>query len=234
MKWVAATADRLRPHPSGVVRPRSSIGSAADSGLELDLPVDRFRAQMEWLADQGLLASLDDGARRARRRRSTGAPEPRRRHLRRRHRRLRRPRDARARRRCGSPSRCTWPPRSSTAACRCPTARRRCPGRACATRRRPGSSRSGRTRTRHALLDRLAPAGIADELDTSRRLIEDELGIVPAHFAYPKALPGSQPAEAAGPRAVPVRRAGRAPAPTGTAARTRTAWPGRRCRRPTA
>jgi hypothetical protein len=47
------------------------------------------------------------------------------------------------------------------------------------------------------LLDRLAPAEVANELDTSRGLIEDRLGEGPAHFAYPKAVPGSDAADTA-------------------------------------
>ena len=49
----------------------------------------------------------------------------------------------------------------------------------------------------HALLDRLPPAQVADELDRSVELIEDNLGVTPRHFAYPKALLGSEAAQAA-------------------------------------
>jgi peptidoglycan/xylan/chitin deacetylase (PgdA/CDA1 family) len=49
----------------------------------------------------------------------------------------------------------------------------------------------------HVLLDRLAPHEIASELDRSIGLIEDRLGVTPAHFAYPKALLGSADAQAA-------------------------------------
>lgn len=49
----------------------------------------------------------------------------------------------------------------------------------------------------HALLDRLRPDDVADELDRSVKLIEDRLGITPAHFAYPKALLGSAEAQEA-------------------------------------
>jgi peptidoglycan/xylan/chitin deacetylase (PgdA/CDA1 family) len=49
----------------------------------------------------------------------------------------------------------------------------------------------------HALLDRLAPEQIAGELDRSIKLIEDHLDVTPEHFAYPKALLGSEPAQAA-------------------------------------
>lgn len=50
---------------------------------------------------------------------------------------------------------------------------------------------------RHLLLDRLDPAEVADELDRSIELLGDRAGVVPAHFAYPKALAGSPAADAA-------------------------------------
>lgn len=49
----------------------------------------------------------------------------------------------------------------------------------------------------HALLDRLDPGLVADELDRSIGLIGDALGAPPDHFAYPKAVPGSVQADAA-------------------------------------
>lgn len=49
----------------------------------------------------------------------------------------------------------------------------------------------------HALLDRAAPAEVEQELDRSRKLIEDRLGVSADHFAYPKAVAGSPGAEAA-------------------------------------
>ena len=49
----------------------------------------------------------------------------------------------------------------------------------------------------HALLDRLAPGAIAEELDRADDLIEEHLGTRPSHFAYPKAVAGSSPADAA-------------------------------------
>jgi peptidoglycan/xylan/chitin deacetylase (PgdA/CDA1 family) len=48
----------------------------------------------------------------------------------------------------------------------------------------------------HALLDRVPPEQVVAELDRSVSLIEDRLGISPAHFAYPKALLGSPVAQA--------------------------------------
>jgi peptidoglycan/xylan/chitin deacetylase (PgdA/CDA1 family) len=63
---------------------------------------------------------------------------------------------------------------------------------------------------RHALLDRLAPKEVDDELDRSIGLIEEQLGATPAHFAYPKAIPGSFAADQA------VRRRFRSAALAGT------------------
>lgn len=40
----------------------------------------------------------------------------------------------------------------------------------------------------HALLDRLTAEQAADELDRSKELIGEKLGVTAAHFAYPKAL----------------------------------------------
>lgn len=40
----------------------------------------------------------------------------------------------------------------------------------------------------HALLDRLGPADAAAELDRSKGLIEEKLGVAAEHFAYPKAV----------------------------------------------
>ena len=48
----------------------------------------------------------------------------------------------------------------------------------------------------HALLDRLDPALVADELDRSVELLGEHTGAAPEHFAYPKALAGSPAAEA--------------------------------------
>lgn len=49
----------------------------------------------------------------------------------------------------------------------------------------------------HALMDRATPTDAVHELDRSRKLIEDRLGIPAHHFAYPKAVLGSPAAEAA-------------------------------------
>ena len=49
----------------------------------------------------------------------------------------------------------------------------------------------------HALLDRLPPTAIADELDRADELVAEHVGTRPAHFAYPKAVAGSTSADAA-------------------------------------
>ena len=49
----------------------------------------------------------------------------------------------------------------------------------------------------HALLDRLASAEVDGELDRSIELIAERTGATAAHFAYPKALAGSDAADAA-------------------------------------
>jgi peptidoglycan/xylan/chitin deacetylase (PgdA/CDA1 family) len=47
----------------------------------------------------------------------------------------------------------------------------------------------------HALLDRLPEHQVAEELATSITLIEDRLGVTPAHFAYPKSVPPTSAAD---------------------------------------
>jgi peptidoglycan/xylan/chitin deacetylase (PgdA/CDA1 family) len=47
----------------------------------------------------------------------------------------------------------------------------------------------------HLVLDRAGAATATDEIDRSRALIEDRLGVVCADFAYPKAILGSPAAE---------------------------------------
>lgn len=49
----------------------------------------------------------------------------------------------------------------------------------------------------HVLLDRIDPTTVASELDLSIASISENLGIIPGHFAYPKALAPSAEAEAA-------------------------------------
>ena len=62
----------------------------------------------------------------------------------------------------------------------------------------------------HALLDRLPAEEVGDELARSIELVRQRLGLAVDHFAYPKAVPGSEAAEAA------VRRRFRSAALAGT------------------
>ncbi len=194
LKWVAASADRLRPGPPGVVvLIYHRVGG--DSGLELDLAPDRFAAQMAWLAEHGLVVPLDRALEELA---EPGRTGPRRvvltfddgtrdfvehtvpvlvAH--------------------GLPAtlylatafvdeQVPLPygaPPTSWGALR----------EAVAT----GLVTVGSHTHHHALLDRLAPDEIARELDTSVDLIERELGTHPEHFAYPKALAPSADAAAA-------------------------------------
>jgi peptidoglycan/xylan/chitin deacetylase (PgdA/CDA1 family) len=48
----------------------------------------------------------------------------------------------------------------------------------------------------HALLDRAAPDAAAGELDRSRQLIEDRVGVPALDFAYPKAVAGTEAVDA--------------------------------------
>jgi peptidoglycan/xylan/chitin deacetylase (PgdA/CDA1 family) len=49
----------------------------------------------------------------------------------------------------------------------------------------------------HALLDRLPPGDVAEELDRSIDLVGERLGVRAHHFAYPKGVPGSAAARVA-------------------------------------
>jgi peptidoglycan/xylan/chitin deacetylase (PgdA/CDA1 family) len=89
-----------------------------------------------------------------------------------------------------------------------PWGHRRPAGRALADAASTGLVTIGSHTHTHVLMDRAdgsgiadsddpaSPSTIADELDRSIELIGDHIGTPPAHFAYPKALPGSAAAEA--------------------------------------
>ncbi len=78
----------------------------------------------------------------------------------------------------------------------------------------------------HALMDRLPVPDIADELDRSIGLLGDRVGVDPTHFCYPKALLGSPPAQAA------IRERFRSATLAGTRSNTRGADPYRLARSP--
>src|SRR5215216_139096 len=58
MKWSAASADRLLPPPRGVVVLQyHRVGRRVP--LEIDLPLERFAAQMALVAEEGRATTLD-------------------------------------------------------------------------------------------------------------------------------------------------------------------------------
>lgn len=194
LKRAAATADRLRPPPPGiVVLIYHRVGGG--SGLELDLPIAEFRAQMAWLADAGVVMSLDDALR-------SLAEDP-----------------APARSRVvvtfddgtrdfadhavpilvehGIPAllylATSFVERGEDLPYGAPPTSWSGLRDALGT----GLVTVGSHTHHHLLLDRLPPAELDAELDRPTRLMEQELGTSPEHFAYPKAVLGSTAAEAA-------------------------------------
>jgi peptidoglycan/xylan/chitin deacetylase (PgdA/CDA1 family) len=194
LKTSAETADRVRrPRRGVVVLIYHCVGRA--SGLELDLPVDRFAAQMEWLAASGRAATLDAALD------VLASPEP-------------PPYD---------PVVVTFDdgPADFADAAVPVLAEHRIPATiylatAFLDEQRPfpygappmswagmrDAVASGfvtpasHTHT-HALLDRIDDRRVEEELARSVGSIEEHLGVTPAHFAYPKSLPPSPGAERA-------------------------------------
>ncbi len=198
LKAAAAGADRVRPPvPGVVVLVYHRVGGG--TGLELDLPVARFREQISVLAESGLVVSLGDALDgvAGRGSRSEGRPE--------------------------------WSvvitfddgtadfaeiavpilqahalPVTLYAATAFIDEQRSFPydGRpltwstladACTT----GLVDVGSHTHRHLLLDRAAPLVVSEELDRSVGLIEERLGRSAVDFAYPKAVAGSAAADRA-------------------------------------
>lgn len=194
LKTSAETADRVRgPRRGIVVLIFHCVGRG--SGLELDLPAERFAEQMAWLAASGRATTLDDALDRLERPEPPG-PDPvvvtfddgpadfadtavpiLARH--------------------GIPATIylatafldeqrPFPygvPPMSWAAARETLA--------------SGLVTVGSHTHTHALLDRLPDDRVADELDRSTGSIEDHLGVTPRHFAYPKSLEPSPGADRA-------------------------------------
>ncbi len=183
VKTTAAAVDVVfRPPPGLVVLIYHRVGRR--STVEVDLPVEMFADQMRYLTEQHRSSRCPTGSpgwpNRARRTnrwwrsRSTTAP----------------PTSPTSRSRCWPstrcPSRCTWPPTSSNGACRSPTTACRCTWAALRDTRRAGWSTSDRTRTRHALLDRLDADAVAGELDRSIELIGEHVGRGAATLRVPE------------------------------------------------
>jgi peptidoglycan/xylan/chitin deacetylase (PgdA/CDA1 family) len=209
LKRSAYVADSVRPpRPGVVVLIYHRVGAA--SGLEVDLPLDRFRAQMALLASSGRVRTLDTALEEL----SGDPPEA----------------------SVGPPIVITFDDGTADFAdAALPVLiEHQLPvtlyvstdfvdrGRpfphdgtplswpALAEAQATGLVTVGSHTHTHALLDRLSENAIAEELDRADDLIADHLGVRPQHFAYPKAVPGSGSADAA------VRRRYRSAALAGT------------------
>ena len=207
LKWSAQTADRLRPPAPGiVVLIYHRVGRR--TSLDVDLPLPVFEAQMELLATTRRVVSLDDALQA-----------------------LERPRDH-----DDDPVVITFDDGTADFADLVVPVldRYRIPatlytatdfvdrGRLFPDDGQPiswsalrdahatGLVTVGSHTHTHALLDRLPPAEVDAELDRADDLIGEHIGVRPDHFAYPKAVAGSSPAEAA------VRRRYRSAALAGT------------------
>ncbi len=194
MKWSAFAADRLRPPPAGVVvLIYHRIGT--DSGLDVDLPVADFEDQAARLAASGRVQTLDAALDRL---------------------------DADTRTSL-DPVVITFDDGTADFADRAvpvlakyglpatlyvatdfvdrqvefPNNGRPLSWAALRDVASTGLVTIGSHTHTHALLDRLAPDAIAEELDRADDLIADHVGARPEHFAYPKAVAGSSPADRA-------------------------------------
>jgi peptidoglycan/xylan/chitin deacetylase (PgdA/CDA1 family) len=194
LKMVAAAADALRRPTSGlVILIYHRVGSRVS--IETDLPLGLFEDQIAYLTEQANVVALDDGLR------AIASPQP-----------ARPPMVA-----------ITFDDGTAdfTELALPVLARHRVPVTlylatgfiedqrpfpndgmpmswdsvrdACST----GLVSAGSHTHRHALLDRLPPDEVEEELDQSISLIGERLGVTPEHFAYPKALLGSPSAQRA-------------------------------------
>jgi peptidoglycan/xylan/chitin deacetylase (PgdA/CDA1 family) len=194
VKVSAAIADGLkRPQPGVVILIYHRVGGG--SGLQVDLPAEQFRRQMETLAEQGRAISIDEAVDWL----SGGRPA------------------------CDNPVVVTFDDGTEDVVdVAVPILQQYAipavlyaatdfieRGRLFPYSGKPASwtglrdamstglmTIGSHTHT-HALLDRLSPQAIEDELVRSRSLIQDRLGVPGDHFAYPKAVRGSVQAESA-------------------------------------
>ena len=194
LKTAAEAADRLRgPRRGVVVLIYHRVG--AGSGLELDLPLGRFEDQMAELADDGRVKTLDSALD------ALAAPEP-------------PDRDPVVITFDDGPADFADTTLPVLARYRIPVTMYLATAFVEEQRDFPygapplswaamrdtlstGLVTVGSHTNTHALLDRIPAAQIDDELTTSTTLIEDRLGVTPYHFAYPKSVPPSGPADRA-------------------------------------
>ena len=197
MKTLAAAGDRVRPPTPGVVvLIYHRVGGA--SGTEIDLPAEAFDEQMAWLAASGRVVTLDEAvdrlaagderpatdgeATRSSSRSTTARPtwptSP--------------PRSSSG---TASPPRSTWPRATSTKGSPFPDDGTPLSWDAVRDMAATGLWTIGSHTHGHLLLDRLPPAEATDELDRSKALIEQHVGVAADHFAYPKAVAASAEVE---------------------------------------
>jgi peptidoglycan/xylan/chitin deacetylase (PgdA/CDA1 family) len=194
LKTSAETADRLRrPSPGIVVLIYHRVGG--DSGLQLDLPVATFDDQMAWLASTGRVTTLDGALATLRGPRAVG-PDPvvvtfddgpvdfadvtvpvLVRH--------------------GIPATLYLATAFVDEQRPFPYGAPPLSWAALADTLTTGLVSVGSHTHTHALLDRLPPDRIADELGRSTALIEEHLGVPAVHFAYPKSVPPTSAADTA-------------------------------------
>jgi peptidoglycan/xylan/chitin deacetylase (PgdA/CDA1 family) len=193
-KAVAAANDRLRPRPRGlVILIYHRVGRR--STLEVDLPTDLFARQVEFLARECEVVSLDEGLQRLE------TPQS--------------PRkiivavtfddgtddfvDVAFPLLARSSIPVTLYPATSflDSGSELPDGGRPASWASLRDAHTTGLLEIGSHTHRHALLDRLAPTQIAGELDQSIESIASHIGAPPRHFAYPKALRGSPAAREA-------------------------------------
>lgn len=194
LKTSAETADRLRrPAPGIVVLIYHRVGGG--SGLQLDLPVERFEEQMAWLASTGRATTLDDALAALRGPRAVG-PDPvvvtfddg--------------PADfadvtAPILVRHGIPATLYVATAFVDEQRPFPYGAPPVTWTALADTLTTGLVTIGSHTHTHALFDRLPPDRIDDELRRSTTLIEDRLGVPAVHFAYPKSVPPTSAADTA-------------------------------------
>jgi peptidoglycan/xylan/chitin deacetylase (PgdA/CDA1 family) len=195
IKWSAHVVDRLRPPvPGAVVLIFHRVG--ARSASDVDLPVDVFTTQMEHLARSGRVRTLDDALTTL----AGGAPPE-----------------------AGDPIVITFDdgtadfadvalpimsglglPSTLYVATEFVDTGTSFPGDgtplswdALRDVSATGLVTVGSHTHSHALLDRLPAGEIDDELDRAEDLLAEHLGVRPSHFAYPKAVAGSTPADRA-------------------------------------
>jgi peptidoglycan/xylan/chitin deacetylase (PgdA/CDA1 family) len=195
-KWSVHTLDRLRSRPRGVtVLIYHRVG--ARTPLDVDLPLATFEAQMEDLAASGRVRSIDDALD------ALDGPEP------------ADPADDPVvvtfddgtedfaqlahpvLERHGIPATIYVATDFVDRGVEFPNAGRPLTWTALRDVAASGLVTVGSHTHTHALLDRLPAPGIAAELDRSDGLIGEHLGRPVRHFAYPKAVAGSSPADAA-------------------------------------